>query len=482
MKNINTIILAYLIMVSISCKKDFKEINTNPNAPSEVQPSLLLRQVIYNYGDEMSYEGFVAGNLLGQHFTMVDFNLFDRHDLSSPQLGGNPWPFIYTNLLDNELLIQKSISKSTYAVYQGPAYILKAYLTASLTDIYGDVPYSEALKGSEGEVSPSYDSQEYIYTGENGILDNLDQGIAAINSYTGIQELQGDILFNGDLDAWIKFANSLKIKYLMRISGTNADISGIQTIYTSGNFMTYNTENASFSFSDGRPNSFRMQQLRDGDFNQYILSETMEEILKKLKDPRIQTFFRPTGNNNNGTTYKGLLNGPDASNTSISINDYSLPGTIFRENTGDLKANFMTAWETHFLLAEAAEKGLITANGKTLYENGVQLAFDYWKTSIPSTYLTSDSAAYGNFGANKIEQIITQKWIANCINGYEGWIEYRRTGFPKLKTVAASLNNKLIPVRMPYPADESALNEFNYNITTGSAGNSINIPVWWDIN
>ena len=96
------IYITTVLLISISCKKNFEELNTNPNSPTSVQPSLLLRQVVYNYGDEMSYEGFVAGNLLGQYFTQIDFNLFDRHSLTETQFGGNPWPLLYTSLRDNK--------------------------------------------------------------------------------------------------------------------------------------------------------------------------------------------------------------------------------------------------------------------------------------------------------------------------------------------------------------------------------------------
>ena len=127
------------------------------------------------------------------------------------------------------------------------------------------------------------------------------------------------------------------------------------------------------------------------------------------------------------------------------------------------------------------ERGLITADAQALYETGVQLAFEYWQTEMPANYLTDGAAAYGIDGADKVGQIITQKWIANIINGYEGWIEFRRTGFPQLKTIAASLNDNLIPVRMPYPTDEAALNTANYETATAENGNSINARVWWDL-
>ena len=475
MKALYTIALACTILL-VGCKKDFEEINTNPNAPTEVEPQFLLRKVIYDYGEEMSYEGFTAGNLLGQYSTAVDFNLFDRHSLSEPQYGGNPWPVIYDNLRDNETILGQISSSPAFKVYEGPALILKAYMAMALTDIYGDAPYTEAFKGTNGSTTPSYDEQELIYTGTSGVLDNLDKGIAAIQAYNGSFGLQGDILYNGDLAQWVTFANSLKIKALMRLSGRMSVNAELQAIFDAGNYMKTNADNAAYNFTNGQPNSFRMAVLREGDFNLFNMSQTIEEILATTNDPRVSVFFRPTAASN----FNGILNGRDASE-SISQDTISRCGTIFRENTGDLQANFLTAWEIKFFLAEAAEKGIITAQAKTLYDEAVTLCFDYWNTTMPIDYLSTSAAAYGT--TNPIEQIITQKWIGNIINGYEGWIEYRRTGFPKLKTIAASLNGDVIPVRMPYPSDEQALNGANYSAAAAKTnGNSINVPVWWDNN
>ena len=479
MKTIKYIIVLAVIVIVSGCTKDFEEINTNTNAPKSVQPSLLLRQVIYNFGDNMSYEGFAAGDLLSQYRTALDFNLFDRHALKSPQLGGNPWPIFYKNLRDNEIILKQSRQNSTLKVYEGPALILKAYMTAGLTDLFGDVPYFNAFNGTEGEVTPAYDSQESIYMNENGILDNLDKGILAIQNYTDVIPLQGDILYNGNLQSWVRFAKSLKIKYLVRISAKVNVAARLQALYSEGNYITTNSQNAIFNFTNTAPNSFRMAQLRVGDFNNYVMSETMEDILNGLNDTRIGKFFRPFSNSTSGQ-YNGLLNGVNSAGTSIVLANYSLSGTVFREDTSSLDANFLTAWEVQFALAEAAEKGLIIANAKTLYDNGVTMAFQYWNTPLPATYLTGP-AAYNNPGSTPLKQIITQKWIANIINGYEGWVEYRRTGFPALRTVSASLNNNLIPVRMPYPAEEEALNRTNYKVAaTATDDNSINFPVWWD--
>ncbi|UWX55017.1 SusD/RagB family nutrient-binding outer membrane lipoprotein [Maribacter litopenaei] len=478
MKTMKKLYSLLTILILGSCTQDFEDINTNPNTPVNVQPSLLLRQVIYDYGEQMSYEGFTAGNLLGQYTTALDFNLFDRHNLKSPQLGGNPWPIFYQNLRDNEIILDLSTDNPSFKVYEGSARIMKAYMAAALTDLFGDVPYFEAFKGQDGTVTPEYDSQESIYMDTDGIFDNLQKGIEALQSYNGTIALEGDILFNGDLDGWERFANSLKIKYLMRIS-SKMDVSNeLQTLFSEGNFISENSQNAIFNFTDGEPNNFRLARLRIGDFNNFVMSETMDEILTSLDDARISRLFRPYSNSAGGDEYNGLLNGIDASSTIVSLADYSLAGTIFRENTGLLDANFMTSMETHFLLAEAAQRGFISADAQNLYEIGVNQAFEYWQVALPDEYL-SGTGALDN--GDPLENIITQKWISNMINGYEGWIEYRRTGHPQLKTISASLNNNLIPVRMPYPSEEEALNNQNYTTAANNTeGNCINVKVWWD--
>ena len=470
--------LRYLLpLILLGCTQDFEEINTNGNAPSTVQNELLFRQVLYGYGDAMSYEGFVAGNLLSQHFAMIDFNLLDRHALSSPQEGGNPWNVLYVALRDNETVLQQSRSNPAAAVYEGPALVMKAYLAMRLTDIFGDVPYFEAVSGrTTGIVTPAYDPQEDIYLGAGGILDNLESAVAAIDNYAGAIPLDGDILFDGNLDGWRRFANSLRIKALVRISARVDVSNALQALYAANDFIREPEQNATFDFASGPPNSFAFATARVGIFNVFLMSLTAERIFDELDDPRVAVLYRPAANTGE---YAGIINGIDAA-TAIVPDNYARPGTIWRENTGDLDFNYMTAWETHLLLAEAALKGYIDADAQALYERGVQLAFAYWLTEIPSGYLNAGDAAWED--ETGLEQIITQKWIAGIGDAYEGWIEWRRTGYPALLPVEASLNDGLYPVRFPYPADEQALNFENYRgAAEATDGNSVNVPVWWDV-
>lgn len=474
--------LFHLLFLSLlfGCTEDFTEINTNENAPSEVQPELLLRQVLYGYGDEMSYEGFVAGNLLSQHFAMIDFNLFDRHALSSPQEGGNPWDILYVHLRDTETILNLSRTHPARAVYEGPALVMKAYLAMTLTDLFGDVPYFNAVRGRSGIVTPAYDEQQDIYLAENGILDNLQDAIGAMENYRGAVPLGGDVLFVGDLDGWIRLAHSLRFKALMRISEVHDVAADLREIYDLGagagaELIRNNADNATFDFAAGPPNSFAFATARLGIFNVFLMSETAGELFAELNDPRVNILYRPSADNGD---FSGIINGIDAA-SAIVPDRFARPGTIWRENTADLDFNYFTAWEMDFLLAEAALRGYLSTDARSLYESGVAKAFDYWHTELPADYLSDGPAAWEE--SRGLEQIITQKWIASMGNAYEGWTEWRRTGFPELRAVEASLNNNLYPVRMPYPSDEQALNFDNYQAAAAATNdNSINAPVWWD--
>lgn len=474
MKFFITLFISTILL--FSCTKDFSAINTNENAPTEVVPSLLLRQVLYGFGRDMSYEGFVAGSLLSQHFSMVDFNLFDRHALASPQEGGNPWDILYLYLRDNENMLQIARSNPAQAVYEGPALVLKAYFAGMLTDLFGDVPYREAVSGRAGIVNPVYDAQEAIYLGEAGLLALLREAVEVMEAYNGSIPLSGDILFQGNLQAWIRFANSLRIKHLMRVSERIQVSAELQSIYEEGAYLQENSQNATFQFSDGLPNNYPISTVRVGIFNVFVMSARAQSLLADLNDPRQAVLYRPSGN---GQLFQGLVNGINAGATAITVDDYARPGRIFREEAARMQYNYATAWETHFFLAEAALKGYIQADAPVLYERAVEQAFEYWQTPLPADYLRQGPATF--VPERGLEQIITQKWIAHIGNNYEAWIEWRRTGFPALLPVAASLNDGLLPVRMPYPNDEQALNLENYQVAAArTQGNSINASVWWD--
>ena len=465
-----------------ACTQDFAEVNTDPDAPVDVAPELLLRQVIYDYADHMSFEGFTGGANLGQYFSAdPGFNRFDRGDLLAPQFGSNPWPRLYTQLRDVETVLAKAQSGEAARVYEGPALVLRSLIAANLTDVFGDVPYREAAGGKAGAFAPRYDLQEDIYAGEGGILASLREAVAVMDGYEGSFPLAGDELFGGDLDGYVRMANSLRLRYLLRASDELGAAAGeeMQAILDDGRLIDEGSEDAVFRFG-GAPNDFGFARARAGDFNNYLMSATVNGVLDALDDPRERLWFRE----NAAGGYAGAPHGLTGDTTVFryDADTVSFPGRIWREESTRLKANFVTAWETHFVLAEAAARGLVDADAEGLYAEGVRLAFAYWDTALPEDYLGRDGVDYADDGDGDVTEIATQRWLANIGNGYEGWIEWRRTGHPDFRAPVTSLNGGLWPIRFPYPVNEQALNEESYEAAIGRIGgrNSVNVPVWWD--
>ena len=470
--------LAALAALLPGCTDDFPALNTDPNAPTAVAPELLLRQVIFDYADHMSFEGFTGGANLGQYFSAdPGFNRFDRGDLLAPQFGSNPWPRLYTQLRDVELVLAQARTEESAAVYEGPALVLRSLIAGNLTDVFGDVPYAEAGAGKAGAFTPAYDPQADIYAGDEGLLASLAEAVRKMDAYEGAFALAGDELFGGDLEGWIRMANSLRLRYLLRASDVleAPRLAELQAILDGGRYVREGSQDAVFRFG-GAPNDFGFARARVGDFNNYLMSSTVDGVLDALGDPRERLWFRES----RAGGYAGAPHGlpSDASVFAYDADTVSFPGRIFREESTRLKANFVTAWETHFVLAEAAQRGLVDAEARALYEEGVRLAFEYWDSDLPADYLRRAGVAYAGTRA----EIATQRWLASLGNGYEGWIEWRRTGHPAFGAPVASLNEGRWPIRFPYPVDEQALNGPNYEAALARIGgaNSPNVPVWWD--
>ena len=424
----------------VSCSKSFEEINTNTNAPTNVEPSLLFRNVLHKAALNSADHGWNRGNVIAQLSTQFDFNnIIDRYGFDS---NSELWSSIYLLLKDNEEILQKSLNNPSYEAYQGPARIMKAYLISLATDVWGDVPYSEAFRGEAGSQTPKYDTQEAIYTGKDGILENLKIAAETIKNYKGFSQLEGDIIYGNNLDSWGKLANSLRLRYLLRVSAKYpAAATEIAAIVTEGNLITTNSENAKLPFLNISPNEFFASTQRSGDFDLFRMSKTTETYYSTTNDPRIPTLFQV----NSTDTYTGWESGKG--NVDWDGNAVSKLGTRFRTSPDKADALIMTASEVKFIMAEAALMLGSSGDAASLYQEGINLNMEYWGVSADATFLTDADVALSGSNEEKLEKIITQKWMASFMNGYESWFEFRRTGFPKLTPAISNSNEDKIPVR-----------------------------------
>ncbi|HMP14520.1 MAG TPA: SusD/RagB family nutrient-binding outer membrane lipoprotein [Saprospiraceae bacterium] len=293
-----------LIFGTAACTGDFQEINTNPNSPTSVSSALLLPRIQRDVINTVLGEAWGIGNIVIQHTAKNQFVNEDRYlwgEINSI------WNRVYNDMRDVNNIIRQSETLGQNN-YKGIALVMKAWMFSLVTDCYGDVPYTEAGRGKEGFVYPKYDTQESIY---NGILNDLKTANEILGS-TG-EVVQGDLIYNGDIQKWRRLANSLRVRYLMRISRKRNVAADLQSIIgdSKNPLFTGNGDNAVYTFLPNAPDQFPLFTTRIGSFNEFRASTTAVNALKALNDNRLFVFFRPTPATEEGANpvYEGILNG-----------------------------------------------------------------------------------------------------------------------------------------------------------------------------
>jgi len=486
MKRKSIILMMTAVLISAtSCDKNFEDINDDPYAILEVTPDLLLPTVIRGSVNQMVNEGWSIGNIVVQHTAKIQFVNEDRY-IWGDRTG--IWNTLYGNLRDVYNL--RALSEaSAFNNYHGVALVMKSWIFSVLTDTYGDVPYSEAIRGKTDDIhQPVYDPQEQIYA---GILADLNWANELLGSTD--EAINGDILFGGDIMAWRKLANSLQLRYLMRISGkrdVSADMNRILNDPAQYPIFESNADNATLEYLAEAPNQFPIHTARVGSFDEFRLSKNLGDKLLAFEDPRIAVFARPTAATT-GTAnpeYVGVPNGlsdVDALGYNGGVQNVSRIGALYYEDAitsrgrSVAKGYLMAYPELQFILAEAAQKGIISGDAEMYYEQGVVAAFEYVDTGMPTDYLSRPGVAFQP--ANALQLIGTQKWIALFFTGLEAWFDWRRTNYPEIEAGPSNQNGDRVPVRFTYPLSEQSHNGENREAAVARQGaDDINTKVWWD--
>lgn len=470
-------LIIFLLILS-GCTQGFDDINKNPNSPQKVHPRFLLTNVIYEAAHKNAYDqGFRLSNYLGQFAASVEYERIDRYEM-----GGNSeyWDLIFRLLSD---IRSMSELEGTNEAYQAVGDIMSSYLFSQLTDLWGDVPYTEAIQAIDGHFSPKYDTQESIYTDpETGILAVLSRSAATLENTTAT--IDGDIMYGNDLESWVRFANSLRLRFLMRISKRLSDYGEIQQLAGSGKLISSNSQNAVVPYLSSAPNQWPMASAALGLYQEHRMTRTVDSVLTLWNDPRMNVLYKPTAKSviDGNPQYKGLLNGQTRETISfkgINLNDISLFGSIFRDVADGVNAQFMQYSEVQFILAEAAERGFISGDPEEYYRHGVHASFEYYGVAVPENYFDQESVTLD--GSDNLQKILTQKWLSLIGVGHEAWFNVRRTGIPALKPGPDNLNDGRYPVRYLYPESEQATNAENYQeAVRRMGGDNINSKGWWE--
>jgi len=496
------LLLMITTLLFSSCTKNFEEINTNPNYPNTADEDYVFNYVIKEgageYGFQSTYNITYIQRWIMQtaavwgNSTMPPYTLFDQYRIQ------NLWQYYYSNLLLNCTNLEIMTSEDTEDVNKYyAARIWKAYCFQRVTDLWGDVPFSEAWRlideYNEENITPKYDTQEEIYTALISILKEAAESIEPTEGF-----YSNDMLFDGDLELWIRFANSLRLRMAVRSGNENV----VGEIIAEDRLISSNEEGALFQYIESQSWWNPLYELNIDSKNPSSpeltgtttpkISELMTIQLRDTDDPRLAIYAQPVETDN--STIKGVPNLMDATKKEnqamgMGVSTTSYIGPYFSDNPTYTNPLLSYA-ELCFLRAESAIRGWTSESAQYWYEEGVRNALAYYEVSD-----TAISVFIENGGAfdNTLEQIIVQKWTALYLNGWEAFAEYRRTGFPQMKKYDLELDGikiisyewadvprSYIPGRLPYPDDEEDLNNANYlKAVENQGGDSYYQQVWW---
>ena len=448
-----------------SCKRyssDFGDTNVNPAATTNPILPALLTNVEAGLG---GYGAQTRGGLYCQYFSETQYT--DASLYSIPQLS---FEGEYSgSLMDLQNIINVNTSNNMSQV----ARILKAYIFSTITDRWGDIPYSKALKGDK---TPSFDKQEDVY---RGCMKELTEAVAAFNSTSSIS---GDILYGGDVAKWKKLANTLRLRLAIQVSKRFPSSTGWAAtefraaLADAAGTITSNADNFSVNYPGGTYRS-PWYSLYDGR-KDYGESDKMVALVGSLGDARQSAF----GSSTIGVPY-GRVRGFVDPWCQANPNWARILSDANRPQNGSVV--LVSAAETHLLRAEAADRGWTTEDMNTLYQAGIAVSHAQWGIAAPgSSYYTQSGVALASpagTGAN-ISRIAIQQFIAAYPDGLRGWCIWRRTGFPALTPAPDAVNaSRQIPRRYTYGTTSYATNTTAVTAAASAiGGDTQDTKVWWD--
>lgn len=503
--------LVVLVVMAVGCTKEFDKINTDPNKPKEVPTVNLISTAEKSLTDDIFDEWFSGrqGLLWSQFWAQRNYTEEDRFIIRQ-NVNNTYFRLIYTDLMDLQQIVNiasdpaKAAEINTYygdAVGQiAVANILQAYVFQLLASTYGDVPYEEAFLGIENP-TPVYSTQKAIFM-------DLFAKLKAAATYlegSGTQVfVSGDLMYDGDPAKWAKFANSLRLKLAIRLTKTtDADLIKERNdaiADASDNVMTSNNDNAALAYlGDGESNAPMYDGFYTARRNDMTPTANFVDLLKGINDtlnakhnpfegmvdPRIEIWV-PL---NKDGEYRGMPYGLVNQNAS-GLRGYV--ANIYNAQPVYLQADAVVSWmdysEVCFILSE------LNNWDQTWYQNGVLASMERWGVAD-----TTAAAYVSTLPAANQENVLTQKYIALFMNGYEAWAEYRRTGFPKSIIEVGELTGPLtngesvtfgpipvtgndrIPRRLTYPVQEYTINGDNVGTAaTSIGGDTFNTKLIWD--
>lgn len=462
-------------MMATSCDalSDFGDMNDNPNATTKPAASALLTNVLAGFGGYAS-TGQYPPALYAQYLSETQYTDASQYSLQQPGFTGY-YSGHLTDLVDYRTRMGEN--PNTDAV----ATILQQYIYGYVTDLWGDVPYSESLQ----QVVPKYDTQEEIYKGILAKLTEAEGKLAA-----GAGDIPGDIVFNGDVTKWKKFANSIRMIYSLQLSKRYpgaSDFAATQfkaALADSDGSIETNADNFVIRYPGGNfKNPWR--NTYDGR-KDYAESKTMTDLMASLGDDRQEAFGGANDDftaknaletSNNGFPY-GLKRADAEAFAAANANFARVLRGDFRKD--DSPYVVMGAGQVKLARAEAAKLGWTSETAATVYKQGIELSFQQWGETAAASYFTQPAVALTG-AASDLNKIATQRYIAHYPDGRMGWNIWRKSGVPTLVPAPGAPAGTPIPRRFQYAAAEYTSNpSVNDAVGRLEGGDKMSSRIWWD--
>lgn len=516
-KHKNTIAYIFLTVLglsTLSCTKDFTKVNTDPIGKKSSEAHQLLAPALVNILNTNMSRNWSFNNQLMQ--VTVEINDSEgrvfRYDVRRTW-ADYTWNNWYTNLTDlKDIYTIASKPESLNKSYQAISLITQAWAYSLLTDTYGDIPYSEANTGKEGNMQPAFDKQKDIYA---DMFKKLEEANKLLKDGTAIIGTS-DPVYQGDVSKWRRFGNSLYLRLLLRASGKAeaagtviAKIKEIVDVNSSEYpIMKDNTHTAKILWNGTNSStavysSPFMVNIRAVDFRSMPICDFFLGKLVSWDDPRVDPDLGTDATPRFGIArgidgYVGVPSGySPGSGVVIQARFYSDTEKKTTLQTDKNTGIIMNSAEVNFILAEAAAKGWISGSAADYYYKGMVDAINYWMpTYITSPtdakfvkYITDANIKWNpalplddlNFGVkSQMEMIHLQKYYAMFLVDFQQWFEYRRTGHPFLPKGPGLANGGKMPARLNYPLVTQSTNPTSYKNAIAIQGpDDINTLVWW---
>ena len=472
-----------LIIALTSCD-DFEELNINPNEPTKVSSGVLFTSAIRTSVQTTSNEAFLLSNNIAQ---LTAKTLRAEVDFYGWNAFPTVWEGLYESLTDLSSLISIAREENNDKMV-GAAMVFESWIFSELTNAYGDIPYSDAIKGEESVFTPKYDTQASIY---QDLLDKLD---LAISMLKGSGTISGDILYNGDASKWIKFANGLKLRLLMYASNKIDVSTSFKLVVDQGVLFESNEDQAVLNFLNSFPNQFPTIPLKQGDFDAVAISKSALDLMELYHDPRLSRYARPDNLNFGAPEFTGVANGVGGQTGSrLGLSYFDYPGHVTASEIGINYADgiIMSYAEVEFLIAEAIAKGWLSGDLESHYKKGIQASHEYYEVNYTPFGWTDFENFYQNSGVGYTStiDIWKQKWLSLYFSALDPYYEVRRwyveaggwDALPFLNPpIGNNSNNYELPMRFLYPGQEQSLNAENYNEANSrySTSKLINGKMW----